>query len=1551
MDGDRESPVAAPVAPRRRRSRAARVAGRVIGGLLVLVVFVVALVASVILHVGIPVTRRVVAGQVSALLAGMLEGRVVLEEVDGISLTRLEGIRAHVRDEDDRELLVVAVSRIAFDGPAAARSFLFGEGDIVVQVSEVVIDHVAADLTYHPEGGLRLARAFSPRDPSTEPEPPPDPAARGVRVEAPSIALVHAWIHGRAAEAAPPVDVELTQLDLGAHYDPTLVRAELRGVHVHSRGMVRGADPRGRLTARFEAPADPDAMSASATFVGTLAGIATDLEASLAGEAIAARLDLSGAKAADLRAIAPEVDFQDEASLRAEVKGTTSAMKANLAARLGPGKVDVVADVRLASSTSVDAKVTVRDVDLRSAGRALPASSLALDVTASATVPPDDPLLSTAEVKLDTLPSTLAGQSVPPLSLIANADRGSGRAVLTIVDPRLKARVDARLSSLAQRSTADVTADVSVPAIERLPAMDGIARGRAEVRADAKVDLVARRFSADARVAAERLGFGAERVASLRVNALVSGPFDGPRIVADVDARGIVGGGVALSSASARASVDLGPPIVVSAARATIVKDAARVEVEAARVEVDGERIAASGVVVRGLGEPLHADVTYAPSDLRVRAVAPSLEVSKALAIAGMPDDVDDAKVALAVDLALRGANADGEIDVRASGVPRALGVRAEAAVRAKLRGRSIELDVEAQAGEVGRVRLRDGVFVLGGGPMDPASWKRAKGAVALDADVDLARAVKLAPKDSVPLSTVRGRLSLLGSVRRETETSLPEATLHVDTTGLVLAGAANDKGIAAWRTEGIEVAVDADVDARSGDAGARVRAWDRHGALVVLDAKTVLPEREIVAGQGAFLATVKRAPISARLVVPRRAMKEMPPVLGLGDIEGTVDLDLVATGTALVPQVDLRVRARGLRTSDLPPELLSDADVTLAYDGKAADLAVKVVSGREGERRETLALSAQADVVAKQVIEAEPGAELPWKARAKASFGGFALESIAPLADRRVRGRVSGEIAIDDLHEDAKVRGEVAIDGLRIGRADYTGARLVVTAGGGKLDALARIDQRDGFAELRAGAGLIWGSAVAPKVDPKAPIEASLEAKGLRAAAALPFLKGVVNELDGRVDARAKVVVPAGGHDAVPSMEGSVTFDQGRVALVAFGEELTNVRARLALDRGGVLRIEEVYAESLDGRVHAKGEVRARGMAFDSAALEVRIPKKSPMALVVQGSPYGDVWGDIDVDARASKDGDRIGVNVSIPRFSLEVPQNVKAGVQALERSKRVSAGVYHAREFVVLPLDEEDLAASAPAPSGSAGPALDVTVKLGEIGISYGRMARVVLTGEPKFVVEGGKTRGSGQIAVTEGKVDVQGKKFDVEKATVTLGDDLGNPVVVASAGWVAEDGTRIWADFVGPVKTGKVTLRSEPARPRNEILATILFGTADGANAPPGASGGSTSGTQKMAASVGGGFATQGLTEALDDVTGVQATARIDTSRTNNPAPEIELQVSRRISLALQHVLGEPPMSAPDKNLATVDWRFERNWSLETTVGDRGKAEVDAVWQKRY
>jgi translocation and assembly module TamB len=248
-------------------------------------------------------------------------------------------------------------------------------------------------------------------------------------------------------------------------------------------------------------------------------------------------------------------------------------------------------------------------------------------------------------------------------------------------------------------------------------------------------------------------------------------------------------------------------------------------------------------------------------------------------------------------------------------------------------------------------------------------------------------------------------------------------------------------------------------------------------------------------------------------------------------------------------------------------------------------------------------------------------------------------------------------------------------------------------------------------------------------------------------------------------------------------------------------------------------------------------------------------------------------------------------------------------------------------------------------------------VAVKLGrDVEVTRGADLDIRLDGAPAITV-GDTVTATGQIRLLPyGTLNVQGKTFRIENGTVTFVDDPTNPQVILTASWAAQDtdGTIIYADFVGPLKTGKVTLRSEPAHTQSDILAILLYGTTDTS-----ANQSSTAGAQQLGAGVAGNAASDkinralgGLNRALDSM-GLNAgvSTKIDTSQAT-PRPEVELQIARDISIQVAWVLGVPPPgSNPDQYLFTVNWRFLRQWWLQTTRGDQGTTIFDVVWQHRY
>jgi translocation and assembly module TamB len=846
-------------------------------------------------------------------------------------------------------------------------------------------------------------------------------------------------------------------------------------------------------------------------------------------------------------------------------------------------------------------------------------------------------------------------------------------------------------------------------------------------------------------------------------------------------------------------------------------------------------------------------------------------------------------------------------------------------------------------------------VHIGGQGPLESGAWRKAWGDVTLSAQADLGKLAAMVPADRLPVTDVSGKLTMEGKLARDSESDdTPEILLSAATQGLVLgtkSGAVEHRGeieiIAPpkSRTMGVDAQLDVRVDGTTGFAEVAMRLVDKHGAIVGLDAKSAeVPYKELMASFDGAAERLAKIPFSMTVAVPDRKLEELPPWLPLPGTSGTIDGTVNVTGTANRPKVYASLRGSSLRVSGMTPGARLDADIDLSYDGEKCDLGLHVRSPEE----EVLVASAHMDAKVEGAILGQSEINA-WVASAKGTLKAFPLAALGPLSDRQVDGHLSGDFSLDGLHKDARATVNLKIDDLEVGTAKFKSGFAKVSLDDKGLDASARLDHKDGFAEVKAKMGIAWGGNVSPIMDSKGTTEIVLNTKRFRLVTLLPFLQDQLSELDGNVDANARFSMAGGGK---PSMQGIVRWSDGLLQVNALGEEFHAARATISLSPDGVVRLTDTSLSGPSGRMLLAGTARFDGLALRSADASLKIEKKQAVPLDVSGTSVGRVYGDIAVKAQASPDQKIMTLAVDIPTLHVELPLTSMSSVQDLGKPKEEHFGYFSSpSRFVVLPLDGGDMPVKPKPHDDAASSVMEVKVKFGkDVEIRRGTTLKVVLEGGPEIKV-GEETVVRGQIRLKSGTLNVQGKKFDIEKGTVSfVGKDASNPEVSVTAGWTAEDGTRVYADFIGPLKTGKVTLRSEPARPKNEIVALILFGTADGSQSTPYASPAEDNATR--VGTTAGGFATEGLSKGLDQLTGMEITTKIDTSDSANPRPEVEMQIAKDISVQLAVVLGTPPPGTnPDTTYASIDWRFVHNWSLETTFGNLGSTIADVIWQYRY
>jgi translocation and assembly module TamB len=1581
-------------------------------GVVLTIVFCV--VSGVLLHLDLPSARGFAVRELNDILARPFKGQITVDRLAHLSIFGVKGADATVTAADGTKVIVAKGISVQIALLALVKRALFAKGDLRIGVASIAVEAIEANLDSQPDGSLKLLGAFDLRTPL----PPAKPGAHGTEIELQDISVQHTWVHG-AIVGAPPLDADIDMLKASLLTATNVTKLDVPHFTFIARGLPRGITPHGVIAAHVAMPsASGRSVGLRGALIGGIGDIPMTTAVTMDGDALDAVLDVPEVSAAKIQASIDDVPIYEPVSAHGEVHGDLSNLKTTLRAKLGRGSLDVDASVVAKGPLGGRATIIAKDLDARTFVQNGPATDVGITILASAESKPNQGIFGHASIDI---PIGMAvGQRVPHTTLsvdVAQLAQNKGPVTLSghlegIVDePGAPLVLTADARSQAGVSTVNVAAKVHIPHLADVKRVANLGTGKAELTIAAHAKLSPSiTFTTQVDATVEAFEHGGAHVDRLTFAGKARGSLAKPDLEARVVANGISASGykfswlemeVAGGLANARIAVrgkgvntpDLTANGEVALAHGVHVQGLAlglkrgeralMAKVDSVRIE--GGSIEASGIDVEGVGEALQGSFKVAPGSLAIKAKSLGLDLSALGYLAGQDKKIGG-NLALYVDVDARKDHAKGKVAIDLTHGDLSAVHGGEAHVALDLDERHLTGDLHAALGDVGSFELLDmDVHIGGQGALDAHSWRSAWGKAAVSADVDLARVAAILPPSSLQVSDLTGRLLLDGQIARDSVADVtPEVRLSFRTQALTASGQATPPvrkpggplmaGPPTWTLNGLDVDADLVIHGNDSSGELSLRVIDELGGLVALDVKTApLPFGAMFGGvqAGKLVGQLERLPILVRMDVPRRDLDKLPPLIRPQGVAGVVEATLAMTGSSIAPRVELSVQTHALSFSAVPNTPI-DGGVTGEYDG--------VLGHLRGELRSSTGILAKGDVEVHARVEdliAGSGAKAQWGASVNAEMARFPLGAISMLSDDQVRGFASGKFSLIGLHDHAQAKVSVALDDLKVGKARFTKGNVDVTLDDHGLDAKARLEAPEGFMEAFAKMGMKWGRELAPASDGTG-LEATLRAKHFSADAIAPFVSGDISRLSGWIDADAKVsLVP----DRKPSMSGSMAFSEGTIQAPLIGEEFHGVKARVTLSPDGFVKVEDVEARGLSGRLTASGAAHLDGATLLGADLAVAIRKGEGIPLDIQGLNLGSVYGDVTVKATGASDGKSIHVAINVPHFHVDLPDvGFPRSPQELGDAPSVHVGVFRTPDrFIVLPMSgataklvaERNVAVQPPLSAGEIAPGtlvtpptgqtesanesfpsrlLDVAVHIGDVQVLRGKQLTIDLDGNVSAKV-GAATVVRGEIYLKSGQLNVQSKEFAIEKGTISfVGDDPGNPEVNVTAGWTAPDGTRIYADYVGPVKTGKVNLRSEPPHPKNEIVSLILFGTADGSSATPYASKSPSTGTQ--AGTAVGGLATDGLSKGLDQLTGMNVTTKIDTSDSANPRPEVEMQIAKDISLELAFVLGTPPPGTnPDTSYATINWRFVRNWSLETTFGDYGSSLADIVWHYRY
>jgi translocation and assembly module TamB len=1534
-------------------------------------VFIAAVALAVPIHLGLSPTRRLAASAVTSLLATTLSGRIAIERIDGISMEGVSGVAATVYDETGTRVLsvyglrarasLVDILKILWQGSGS------GPRKIKLVLPRVRVERAEAVLAANDQGQITLGRAFVPR-----PRQGPARSSSGrteVEVWLPDIEL-------GAGEVTGSFDaVKGFAVDLANVRGSVLAGSERTSIDV-KRYSLRASGPlpamlEGTARTQIEMPSSTgEKLSVWSTFDGFLGDLQVGLRGGLDGQTLDLALDLPAARNGTMQALLPSIPLRDDGSLRIEARGQLPKLDVEGSAKIGDSDIAVTGDVTTGPEPSARLLLDVRALDLRSFALSAPATSITGHARVDARLSSERGLEGSAD--LSAQPFRIGDLDIPALSATVKLGPAGFEGRATSAGNALQSRVDFRLlrSSVGAPVAIEFTWSARTANIASVPWLRAI--GSAEAQWQAQGRIADGRLDANASADVShwsRPGFALE---SAHLVGSVRGPFAGLSISSQMQGHGLRAADLYWSEVAGAVEGPIGRLSIAAEARGEdepeigarmVLERGGRlsgIEVSARRgdltlvaragsLEDTGHGIALRDLDLEGAGSPVRGSLVVGSDEWQLQLASAELDLAKLAKLVRPEADVRGL-VTFDIDAAFGGRadRAHARFGLRDAGFAGIDGISANG--EAQIDGSRFSGGLNATIGSLGAITVTSPGATLAGHPWQAKAWTDATGGIEVRAQTDLAKVASLPAARLGRLGNSAGSVWVRANLTREdfekhrAHAPSAEAAPPPDVDFLLWSDGLRlelGKPVGPFGSliQGLDGQLGLHVEGESGQANLTARTVDENGILAALTMLAHVPWSQILERPSTAIATLERVPITASLSLPRRRFADYPAMLGLGSLAGEVEAMTEWTGSFRAPAITTQLRGYGVQPAGglaLPVDV--QADIT--YDG--ADAVGRVQATREKMPVFDGRLRVKAPM---SWVLGEGGG--PWNATGSAQLINFPLVGIPELADRDVSGLASGTFSFSDLATDPEANIALSLSNVKIDRALFTRGLISGRLSHGGVLVSGRLDQTDGGMSASASARVRWPKALVPAFDQTAPFDFYVEARELRAAVLRPLLfRNIFAYFDARLNGTFHLHQDRQGDMDTGTADGAIDLRDARFQIPEIGQQFQNGQATLSVDKIGGVKVTDVSADAAAGRFTASGSFTLNGLRFTHAEGTVSVAKNEAIPITLEGLSMGEAWGTLN--ARASIDtGNTVKLDVDVPAFHIDLPESSSRDLQSLGDNPKIRAGV-RGQDGKLVPLflgaPEEQRAEDALR--------WHFEFALGnEVLLRRGTGMELTLSGKPVVDITD-RAHVSGSVDFRSGKVEVFGKQFEVEHGTARFADDEpGNPDVSVTARWDSPDGTRVYADFVGPLRTGVLTLRSEPQRAQSEILSILLIGSSD-SDASTRATGpqqGTEAGT--AGAVLAGGAVTTSLNRVLSSVTPLDITTRV-ASDAQGVTPEVAVQITPHVTAQVSYRTRSPnPGEKPDRVFVTLDWRFRRNWSVVTTFGDQQSSMLDLIWQYRY
>lgn len=1547
---------------------------------------IVATSAMVTMLTQLPSAREWVRKTANSAFRELLVGRLDISRLEGFSVLGVSGVDLAVYDVHQSRVIDVKGATVELDALELIRSLLTSRR-LRLHVLKVEARAIDVALIKDASNQYTVASAFQPRKPVEDTQP----SSTVILLD--SIKVSHTHVHGA-------FEFNLMGLDLGMSIRPTILQANLSKVSIEmTKPQSLSAQLSGSvklLTPKSDTSSESllKNMQASLHCVGLASGIDATLDASVQNGFIRVEGRAPHVDSAHLQSIWPSVPKDLVFGLFLNAQGPMAHLETQLHARVDydaesrsteipNGTLDISGSLRVVEpyALTLQAAAYLFDHDAKRRTK--------IDVEMNLNAKMQSSWVADMEIGMPA--GLLFGEKTPAVYATAKMQGNALHGHLRLDEPGAQAGLDFKLLSQAQSSwpkftSASFALKGAIPSLRAWPRLSNAFSGAVNLRGSGTVDLVGghMKFSTEGQI--RHLGGPSFQLREVNTSALVSGSLKNPSFKLTSEAHGVTLpmysygrlnveatgslNGIAMSGVAS--PMESSPRIgfagrlnpkgkSISDIRISMTRSNVNAELAAREVRADAGTLYVRDLTIEGLGKPIRANLSRGQGNYIVNVNATWIELARIQRLFNIDGIEPHGDLGLEAHLQGRGRHVNGTIQAEVKNMSVSGVGKVDGTLGASCQDQSCDADIKAMMSSIGSVEAHLSLIPPNDG-LALNAWERVRGKGEISAEFDLGAAWARVPRLQSLVSYAKGVAKVDVKVARSNSGALPQLDLLLKTKGLALRGAApfeetskiavttESKSLPplqrggrvapvfkgpSWETSGVDIR--SELTIHNGHVRTNTLLVDTHGVFLTLNGETKMLTK--VAALNSFVQTDRmvRMPFSVHAVVPRRKIGNWPLPYRITDIEGDADVTLDAMGTVLNPYLKLQVHGHQIYTAGVHNPLKADLVLNANFNGKAFEM----LATATGLGRQLVEAGVQGNASVNALLERERGAVSLTKARLQ--FYQLPLQGLWPTLNAHRKGSVDGVV---DVSLGANPRLVASLDARNLAYRDVVFSNVLLKANTAEVTKTASLymqQDKGGVFDAQMNAKVAWAKSNLPT--PPEGVSISYHMDRFRIAPFAPFLGSISSELDGYLNSEAKLVL---SKDLTQSKgSGYVEIAKGVIKPNAIATRVWDIHGKIYLSSSGEVKLPKLTARMGGGELRVTGSARTKGLHVHDAQAVISIDDGRKIPVHFAGSSYGDASGTVKVIAKNGND--ELYLDVLIPKWDHELPRSLPGNLQSLDLDPHIEVGMRSpAGEFHPIMIQPvEPVRYSSPL-------TMKVHVKLGDhVWLKQDPNLRAQISGEVELKIRDGVSA-AGELHLRRGYLEVAGKKFTVRDAVLTFDPSQppSNPTIVATAEWKAPDDITVYADFVGPAQTGKMKLRSEPGYSEDQILSLLLTGSVDHSTAARVGSGGISSTTAAAAVAMGGGMVTKGINRGLSDVTHLDISAKIGSTQSNNPRPELAVQLSDDVTAQVAYNTGiQTPGQNPDRTLLMFDWNFVRQWSLYTTFGDRGTSIADLIWQYKY